>query len=72
MAAALTVGGLPRGIRDPLLTFSGVASNFAGVPLAFAFLATLGPAGMVTLYLRTEFGINPARHGLQSPVLSGA
>jgi putative spermidine/putrescine transport system permease protein len=58
MAAAVTVGGLPRGIRDPLLTFSGVASNFAGVPLAFAFLATLGPAGMVTLYLKTEFGIN--------------
>ncbi|MDH6269244.1 putative spermidine/putrescine transport system permease protein [Rhizobium sp. SG_E_25_P2] len=58
MAAAVTVGGLPRGIRDPLLTFSGVASNFAGVPLAFAFLATLGPAGMITLYLKTELGIN--------------
>ena len=32
------------GSAPPLLTFSGVASNFAGVPLAFAFLATLGPA----------------------------
>jgi putative spermidine/putrescine transport system permease protein len=38
----------------PLLTFSGVASNFAGVPLAFAFLATLGPAGLITLWLRTD------------------
>jgi putative spermidine/putrescine transport system permease protein len=35
-----------------------VASNFAGVPLAFAFIATLGPAGLVTLWLKTELGIN--------------
>jgi putative spermidine/putrescine transport system permease protein len=58
MAAAVVLGGLPKAIRGPLLTFSGVASNFAGVPLAFAFIATLGPAGLITLYLRTEFGIN--------------
>ncbi|WP_097068835.1 ABC transporter permease [Rhodobacter maris] len=58
MAAAMVLGGLPRFIRAPLLTFSGVASNFAGVPLAFAFLATLGPLGLVTMWLRTEFGIN--------------
>ncbi len=57
MAAAVTFGAVPKWIRAPLLTFSGVASNFAGVPLAFAFLATLGPAGLVTLWLRTEFGI---------------
>ena len=42
MAAAVTQGGVPRGVRGPLMTFSGVASNFAGVPLAFAFIATLG------------------------------
>ncbi len=58
MAAAITVGGVPRAVRNPLLTFSGVASNFAGVPLAFAFIATIGPAGIITLYLRSEFGIN--------------
>lgn len=58
MAAAVVFGGVPKGIRGPLLTFSGVASNFAGVPLAFAFIATLGPAGLVTLWLKTEFGIN--------------
>ena len=34
-----------------LMTFSGVASNFAGVPLAFAFLATLGRLGIVTVVL---------------------
>lgn len=58
MAAAVVFGGLPQRIRAPLLTFSGVASNFAGVPLAFAFIATLGPVGLVTVWLRTEFGIN--------------
>ena len=31
------------------MTFSGVASNFAGVPLALAFLFTLGPLGLVTV-----------------------
>jgi putative spermidine/putrescine transport system permease protein len=58
IAAAVTLGGLPKGIRGPLLTFSGVASNFAGVPLAFAFLATLGRLGLVTVLLREWFGIN--------------
>jgi putative spermidine/putrescine transport system permease protein len=58
VAAAVVLGGLPRWIRSPLLTFSGVASNFAGVPLAFAFLATLGPLGMVTVFLRTQMGID--------------
>ncbi len=58
MAAGVVLGGLPKWLRSPLLTFSGVASNFAGVPLAFAFIATLGPAGLITLYLKTEFGIN--------------
>jgi putative spermidine/putrescine transport system permease protein len=63
MAAAVSLGGLPRGVKSPLLTFSGVASNFAGVPLAFAFIATIGPAGLITLWLRTEFGINLRAYG---------
>ena len=58
MATAVILGGLPLWIRGPLLTFSGVASNFAGVPLAFAFLATLGPMGLVTVFLRTQIGID--------------
>ncbi len=58
MAAAMILGGVSKGVRSPLMTFSGVASNFAGVPLAFAFLATLGPLGLVTMVLKTEFGIN--------------
>jgi putative spermidine/putrescine transport system permease protein len=58
MAAAVVLGGLPQWLRGPLLTFSGVASNFAGVPLAFAFLATLGPLGMVTVFLKTQMGVD--------------
>ena len=57
MAAAVIFEAVPRWIKSPLLTFSGVASNFAGVPLAFAFLATFGPVGLVTVLLRQNFGI---------------
>jgi putative spermidine/putrescine transport system permease protein len=45
-------------VRSALTTFSGVASNFAGVPLAFAFIATLGRTGMVTLVLKNVFGLD--------------
>lgn len=58
LAWAIVLGGLPGWIRHALLTFSGVASNFAGVPLAFAFLATLGRTGLVTVFLRDWFGFN--------------
>jgi putative spermidine/putrescine transport system permease protein len=55
-------GGLPRFMRSGLMTFSGVASNFAGVPLAFAFIALLSPTGMLTGWLRA-IGFNPYFHG---------
>lgn len=58
LAWAVVLGGLPSWIRLGLLTFSGVASNFAGVPLAFAFIATLGRTGLVTVFLRDWFGFN--------------
>ena len=48
LAWAVVLGGLPRSLRPIVTTFSGVASNFAGIPLAFAFLATLGRTGLVT------------------------
>ncbi len=63
LAWAIVLGGLPSAVRSPLLTFSGVASNFAGVPLAFAFLATFGRLGLVTLILRDWFGINIYAYG---------
>ena len=57
LAYAVTLGGLPKQVRTGLMTFCGVASNFAGVPLAFAFIATLGRAGLITVLLRNSFGI---------------
>ncbi len=58
LAYAVTVGGLPRIFRSALITFSAVASNFAGVPLAFAFVATLGRTGFITALLKNVFHIN--------------
>jgi len=52
LAYATILGGLPRWMRTGLMTFSGVASNFAGVPLAFAFIATLGKTGFITALLK--------------------
>lgn len=56
IAWGITIGGLPRWVRGTTTTFSGVASNFAGVPLAFAFIATLGRVGFLTVILRETFG----------------
>lgn len=53
LAYAITIGKLPSGVRSAVISFSGVASNFAGIPLAFAFIATLGQLGLVTGWLRS-------------------
>ncbi|MQB42541.1 ABC transporter permease subunit [Rhizobium sp. ICMP 5592] len=58
LAWALVMGGLPAWVRHAFLTFSGVASNFAGVPLAFAFIATIGRLGLVTVLMVELFGFN--------------
>ena len=55
-------GGLPKLMRTSLMTFCGVASNFAGVPLAFAFIALLSPTGLLIGWLRA-LGYNPYFHG---------
>ena len=58
LAYAVILGGLPTILRTGLMTFSGVASNFAGVPLALAFTFTLSQAGLVTVLLKELLGIN--------------
>jgi len=58
LAWAAVHGRLPTWIRPTLMTFSGVASNFAGVPLAFAFISTLGRVGLVTVLARKYLGFN--------------
>ena len=48
IAWAVLRGGLPARFRLITSTFSGVAANFAGVPLASAFVFTLGRVGLIT------------------------
>ena len=59
--SALREGG-PGWIQPVLTTFAGVASNFAGIPLAFAFIATLGSTGIVTQLLNS-LGLHIYSHG---------
>jgi len=63
IAYALVMTGVPSALRTSLVTFCGVASNFAGVPLAFAFVAALGRTGFITELLRDTFGYNIYDHG---------
>ncbi|MBA3868555.1 MAG: ABC transporter permease subunit [Anaerolineae bacterium] len=53
LAWAITMGHLPSWVRSSILSFSGVASNFGGVPLAFAFIATVGHVGILTVALKS-------------------
>lgn len=62
IAYAAIRDGTPKVVRSVLTTFSGVAANFAGIPLAFAFIATLGTIGIVTQWL-AGLGFNPYDHG---------
>jgi putative spermidine/putrescine transport system permease protein len=57
LAYAVIRGGLPGILGAALMTFSGVASNFAGIPLALAFTFTLGAEGLVTVMLQ-QIGID--------------
>ncbi|MEH7123274.1 ABC transporter permease subunit [Bacillus sp. JJ1532] len=43
----------PEQIRERLLILSNLTSNFAGVPLAFAFIVLLGNSGLFTLALHS-------------------
>jgi putative spermidine/putrescine transport system permease protein len=71
LAWAAVQGKLPGWIRPTLMTFSGVASNFAGVPLAFAFICTLGRVGLVTVLLRKYLGFNIYSTGFSILSFSG-
>jgi putative spermidine/putrescine transport system permease protein len=64
LAYSVILGGLPRILRTALMTFSGVASNFAGVPLALAFTFTLGQLGFLTVILR-DLGFDPYQSGFR-------
>jgi len=63
IAYAAIRDGTPNWIRSAFGTFSGVAANFGGIPLAFAFIATLGTIGIVTQFLANQLHWNPYFHG---------
>jgi putative spermidine/putrescine transport system permease protein len=63
IAAAVVRSGSPA-LRRVVLTASGVLANFGGVPLAFAFMATIGNAGVVTTLLADWFGFKLDAAGL--------
>jgi len=64
IAYAAIRDGTPKWIRNGITTFSGVAANFGGVPLAFAFIATVGPLGLVTVFLRDHAHWNLYDHSI--------
>ncbi|TFB82117.1 ABC transporter permease subunit [Cryobacterium sp. TMS1-20-1] len=59
------LGARPDGpLRTTIDSLSGVLAQFGGVMLAFAFVATIGIQGMVTLYLRDTFGLDIFENGV--------
>jgi putative spermidine/putrescine transport system permease protein len=58
LAYAAIRDGTPRWIRSMLTTFSGVAANFGGIPLAFAFIATIGTIGIATQFMHNQLHLN--------------
>ena len=69
LAYAAATATRPRWLRSLVTSFSGVAANLGGVPLAFAFLALLGKQGVLTKVLdffgldlyKTGFGFDTAK-----------
>ena len=57
LAAAVVAGKAGGMLRRAVSSASGVLAYFAGVPLAFAWIATLGAEGTLTLLLK-DMGIN--------------
>jgi putative spermidine/putrescine transport system permease protein len=53
IAHAVLSPAAPRGLRSAVTSFSAVAANFAGVPLAFAFVSTVGTLGLLTTLLKS-------------------
>lgn len=62
--------GAPAFLRTIITSFAAVAANFAGVPLAFAFISTLGSLGFVTVLLK-HAGINIYAMGFSLYSLTG-
>ncbi len=69
IAQALVSSRSPR-LEQLTITFSSVAANFAGVPLAFAYIATIGVSGLITRFL-VGFGLDIYSAGFTLYSLAG-
>ncbi|MGY1713711.1 ABC transporter permease [Geodermatophilus nigrescens] len=58
LAFAVVTSRRGRLLRRLVLTASGVLANFGGIPLAFAFIATIGTQGVVTAVLTGPLGLD--------------
>jgi putative spermidine/putrescine transport system permease protein len=66
LAVAILRARRGRLLRRLVLTASGVLANFGGIPLAFAFIATIGTSGVVTALLQDTFGLGLGGFSLYS------
>ncbi len=68
LALAVAILRARRGLllRRLVLTAAGVLANFGGIPLAFAFIATIGTQGVVTAMLQDTLGIGLGGFSLYS------
>lgn len=68
LALAVAILRARRGLllRRLVLTASGVLANFGGIPLAFAFIATIGNQGVVTAFLQDTLGVGLGGFSLYS------
>jgi putative spermidine/putrescine transport system permease protein len=66
LALALAIHGLerPRWVKPVFESWSAVASQLGGVPLAFAFVAAIGTQGILTKMLRESTGFSLIDHHL--------
>ncbi|WP_206340321.1 ABC transporter permease [Blastococcus litoris] len=66
LAVAILRSRRGRLLRRMVLTASGVLANFGGIPLAFAFIATIGTSGVVTALLTDTLGLGLGGFSLYS------
>ena len=58
LAWAVVHGRADGALRRVVVAASGVLAQFGGVTLAFAFIATVGFEGLVTVFFRDQLGVN--------------
>ncbi len=62
IAAAVVAGNPGSLLRRVISSASGVLAYFAGAPLAFVWIATVGNLGVVTVLLKNVLNFNLAQH----------